>query len=336
MISHSPSVEGLRVVVRNPLIGFAEVAWRWAFASVAWALAIFEMAEYLRTLPVTAADLLFLRSGQGPLVSRAIRHILAGSGGRFIAATFALFIGMALLWVLASSLGRMATLRALISVILGLDSETKDGHSTAAAILGLQALRVALLAVTGLGLAGAALVANYFASDKGQRGPGIEFLIFLVLALTVVALSGTLNRILSIAPIFIALKNQQMSAAITSAVDFVVRRLKAVTAVSSAFSLMHIAAFVIGSSIVLFPVSFAGFLPGWMVLSAIVLLTLIYLALVDFLHVARLAAYLALLDESNAQQPVISYRPPVLPRWPASEDDILSDIPGLASPFQPS
>jgi hypothetical protein len=72
-----------------------------------------------------------------------------------------------------------------------------------------------------------------------------------------------------------------------------------------------------------------------MVLSAIVLLTLIYLALVDFLHVARLAAYLALLDESNAQ-PVISYRPPVLPRWPVSEDDILSDIPGLASPFQPS
>lgn len=335
MISHSPSVEGLRVVVRNPLIGFAEVAWRWAFAGVAWALAIFEMAEYLRTLPVTAGDLLFLRSGQGPLVSRAIRHILAGSGGRFIAATFALFIGMALLWVLASSFGRMATLRALISVILGSDSETKDGHSTTAAILGLQALRVALLAVTGLGLAGAALVADYFFSDKGQRWPGIEFLIFLVLALTVVALSGTLNRILSIAPIFIALKNQQMSPAITSAVDFVVRRLKAVTAVSSAFSLMHIAAFVIGSSIVLFPLSFAGFLPGWMALSATLLLTLIYLALIDFLHVARLAAYLALLDESNAQ-PVISYRPPVLPRWPASEDDILSDIPGLASPFQPS
>jgi hypothetical protein len=335
-MSRSPTVEGLRVVVRNPVIGFAEVAWRWAFAGAAWALVIFGMVEYLRTLPVTGGDMLFLRSGQGPLISRAIRHILAGSGGRFMAATFALFIGVALLWVLASSFGRMATLRALVSQILGTECETEEGHSPAAAMLGLQALRVALLASTVLSLTGAAFVANYFSSDRGQWRPGIEFLVFLVLVLTVVALSGTLNRILSIAPIFVALRNQRMLTAVTSAVDFVVRRLRAVTAVSSAFSLIHIAAFVIGSSIVVFPLSFAGFLPGWMVLSATVLLTLIYRVLIDFLHVARMAAYVALLNESEAERSMISYHPAAPPRWPASEDDILSDIPGLALPFQPS
>lgn len=332
MMSRSPTVEGLRVVARNPAIGFAEVAWRWAVTGAGWVLVIFAVVEYLKTLPVTARDMLFLQTGQGPLISRAIRHILAGSAGRFMAATFAFFLGMALLWVLAASFGRMATLRALISEILGKESEMEEGHSPAFAMVGLHALRVALLASTVLGLTGAAFLANFF--YRGQRRPGAEFLIFLALALTVVAVSGSLNRILSIAPIFIALGKHRTCSAVCSAVELIVRRLRAVTAVSSAFSLLHIAAFVIGSSVVVFPLSFAGFLPGWMVLSATALLTLIYLAFIDFLHVARLAAYVALLAQDKAEQPVISYHPPV-PR-PASEDDILSDIPGLAPPFQPS
>jgi hypothetical protein len=71
--------------------------------------------------------------------------------------------------------------------------------------------------------------------------------------------------------------------------------------------------------------------PGWLIFISIALLTLAYLAFVDFIYVARLAAYVSIVEAEDSPVPLLSYQPPFLPRPPASEDDILSDIPGLVT-----
>jgi hypothetical protein len=63
-----------------------------------------------------------------------------------------------------------------------------------------------------------------------------------------------------------------------------------------------------------------------MVFGGVLLVTLLYFAVVDFLYVGRLATYVFLLEE-----PELEPEPPVL--FP-SDDDILSDIPGLVPPLE--
>ena len=74
------------------------------------------------------------------------------------------------------------------------------------------------------------------------------------------------------------------------------------------------------------PLGFAGVLPAGVVLGGVLLVTLLYFAVVDFLYVGRLAAYVcASLEVSH---PRLEPIPAACP----ADDDILSDIPGLVPP----
>jgi len=114
MNSHSPTLEGFRVMFRRPSLGLAEISWRWSLGFATALLLFFSFVEYLDTLPVTAADLFLLRSRQPVLISRAIVHIFSGSAARVIAVSLVLIFAMALAWIGAASVGRAANLRALI------------------------------------------------------------------------------------------------------------------------------------------------------------------------------------------------------------------------------
>ena len=63
-----------------------------------------------------------------------------------------------------------------------------------------------------------------------------------------------------------------------------------------------------------------------MVFGGVLLVALLYFAAVDFLYVGRLATYVFLLE-----QPEPAPEPSMLLR---SDDDILSDIPGLVPPLE--
>src|SRR5438270_10795885 len=114
MSQRSPTVEGFRVMFRRPWIGLAEISWRWCFGAAAFALALLSFLEFLDTLPVTRGDLLFLRSRHPYLISQAIAHVLHGSSVRLVGVTILLGIGLTILWMLAGSFGRAATLNGLL------------------------------------------------------------------------------------------------------------------------------------------------------------------------------------------------------------------------------
>src|SRR5579863_4389102 len=114
MSSYSPTADGFRIIFRRPAIPCAEIAWRWTFASAAWLLGAFFLLEYLGSLPVTAVDRLLMGTQQPILISRAIQRIFHGSAFRFTEAGIVVLIALAVAWIVLASLGRAATLAAML------------------------------------------------------------------------------------------------------------------------------------------------------------------------------------------------------------------------------
>jgi hypothetical protein len=88
--------------------------WRWTAGAAAAALFVFGLFEYLNTLPVTNGELLFLRTRHPYLVGQAMAHILRGSLSRAVMAGLLAALMLAVLWMIAASVGRIATVRALL------------------------------------------------------------------------------------------------------------------------------------------------------------------------------------------------------------------------------
>src|SRR5438128_8816092 len=96
MNSHSPTLEGFRVMFRRPSLGLAEISWRWSLGFAAGILLFFSFVEYLDTLPVSDADLLLLRRHQPFLFSHAFLHIFCGSGLGLVSAVLVLILAITL------------------------------------------------------------------------------------------------------------------------------------------------------------------------------------------------------------------------------------------------
>ena len=109
----SPTLEGFRATFRWPSLTLAEIGWRWSVGAAACTLFGLLFLEYLNTLRVNEGELLFLRSRQPVLISRAIAHILRGSLARISFAGLLVAAALTVLWIVAASVGRAATVRAL-------------------------------------------------------------------------------------------------------------------------------------------------------------------------------------------------------------------------------
>jgi len=140
-----------------------------------------------------------------------------------------------------------------------------------------------------------------------------------------------LNWFFSLAAVFIA-DRRDTFAALGGAIDLCWSRPGSLIAATIWFGLAHVMAFVLASSVAALPLAFAGVLPGAVVLGGLLLVALLYFAVVDFLYAGRLAAYLFMTEvpESSFSE---NRTPPIRTgSFPRSEDDILSDIPGLVPP----
>jgi hypothetical protein len=333
MKGRSPTLEGFKLIFRQPSLGLGEIAWRWSFGAGATALLCFSFFEYLDTLPVSHRDLFLLRTRQPALVSRAFSHILAGSGVRFMAATVVLGLTLALAWMVIASLGRAATLRGLLDYFWA-DEPGKTFPFGMRALFGLNFLRAgAVLAV----LAGSigAMVLGGMASSEKDPSPGTAFLIFLAVAALAWLAWSVINWVLSVASIFVVVKDTDTLGAIGEAVGLVRDRPGAVFASSTWFGIGHLVAISVASSAIAFPMAFAGVLPGGVVFGGMLVVALLYFAVADLLYLGRLGSYVWIVEgpEIEPVPEVISppaTQPPalMLPNERIDPDElILSDLP---------
>jgi hypothetical protein len=306
-----PGMEGLRLVLRQPALGMAEIVWRWSFATTSWLLCGYLAFGYLDTLPVTNGDLFLLRSGVPALTFGAIQHILLSGRQRLVTAALICLITMCMAWVFAASVGRTATISVLLDranieatnsvVVDSQNSPTVLSRLLSKTVLTLHALRAALLLGMLVAFLGAVVVAGSASSYHGAH-PAIGFLLFLFLAGAIATLWCALDWLLSTAPIFAIRDGESTLGAISETVTLVCERFGALVRSSGLFGTIHLVVFFVVISLlsVLLPVA-RMFSPGAMVL-LILTLALLYFALIDFLRVARLAAYINIaVPEPNIQ-----------------------------------
>jgi len=346
----SPTLEGFRAAFRQPSLALAEIAWRWSVGASACTLLGFSFFEYLNTLPVNGRELLFLRSRQPILISRAIAHILRGSLTRVSLAALLAASALTVLWIFAASLGRAVTVRALLDHFSDRfvpDSAPESAPPTAraeacaprpsktdgnaidspavrfaerrkrflpASLLVVNFLRTAITLAAWFALVGASILAG-FASTDGNPQFGLVFLFFLPLAALVGGLWVILNWFLSLAALF-AVRNdndhhQDTLSAISAAVTLCRNRFGPVVAVSAWFGLAHIAAFMGASTVSSFSLGLVAVLPGRAVLATLTVLALIYFAVVDWLYTARLAGYVCIAEIPDALFAPAHSLPPV-------------------------
>lgn len=313
MKRHSPTLEGFQTMFRLPSLGLAEIAWRWSFGLAVGALLAFSLREYLATLPVTAGEMLLLRTRQPALILQALSRIMEGSAPRAMAALVVLLLGLTVAWTLLASVGRAAILKTLFETFQGRSGESET--SRPGSLVYLNFLRATVTLATVAASFGA-LFLSAAASSKTDPSPGSALLIFYMLILFIGLAWVVLNWFLSLAAIFVVGHGQDTFGALRAGVDLCWTHPLSVTAAAIWFGLAHALAFVVASSAAAAPLAFAEVLPAGVVLGGLLLVTLLYFAVVDFLYIGRLAAYVFMLEVPAIQ---------VVP----ADDDILSDIPGL-------
>lgn len=355
MATWSPTLEGFRVMFRRPSLSLAEVIWRWSCGVSAALLLAFSLLVYLDTLPVSNADQWMLRSGQPLFMSQALAHILHGSRLRVIAVGVILFCATSVFWILLGSVGRAATLSQLLehirrraqlvatsnAVALTEFSPTDLSQNSLRALAGLRFLRVALALAACAATLGAFVISSPL-STKTDPHPGLVFLLITIWTALIWIIWSGISWFLSTASIFVVRQGQDTFGAILAAVDLFRRRTGAIISVGTWFGAVHLVLFVIATSVVSFPLAFAGLIPPIVLIGAVLLLTLAYFAMVDALHIGRFAGYLAILEAPPAPPPPVPPPPPPFPdathsarRSPPEtamvdqDEPILSDSPAL-------
>jgi hypothetical protein len=333
----SPTLEGFRASFRRPSLTLAEIAWRWTVGAVGWALVFFWLIEFLDTLPVTKGDAALLSTRQPLLVGRAIEHILRGSLDRAVLAALFALIALSLLWIVMASVGRAATVHALLDYFRRdpasrVSTATPDSieRRPLRSLVGLNFLRAALTLAAILAIVGASILAS-FVSSKAKPHPGLVFILFLALAGLISIAWPVLNWFLSLGSIFAVRDGRDTLDALSAAVTFFRERSGRVFAVGTWTELAHLVAFSVAATAVSVPLAFLQIAPWRLVIAGIFLITLLYFAVVDWLYMARLAGYVCIAEMPDA---LASSAPMPAPPPQTSidrEESILSDVPGLAA-----
>jgi len=308
-------------MLRRPSLSLAEIMWRFSFGAAATVLVGLATISYLATLPVSGRDLLLLHAGHPLLVAQAIAHIFHGTALRVVIASVVMTSALAILWIIVASVGRFATLSPLLGYIRQRAHQIASAYDPAAAasdsspeaitsnhlrsLAGLHFLRVALGTAACASCVGAVFIARSV-STKADPRPGLAFLILVSLVFLIWALWSSLSWFLAAAPIFVVREGRDTFGALLETATLFRNRPGPFIAVGSWFGLTHLILLIGASTVVGFPLAFAGLLPPVIVLGAVFFLTLAYFAVVDALYIGRLAGYIAILEAPPPPPPPVA------------------------------
>ena len=293
--------QGFRAVGQRPGLVIAEIAWRWAFGAAAWVLVLLAARIVLRAIPVSSAEIAMARRSGIFQAADAIARILVEAWPELLRATAVLLPGIAALWILAASLGRAATLNAL------LDGRAPRRGLGFSSLLGLHFLRAAATLAAIIGYFGA-IVAGGMLLPPDPRYTALAVLIWLTVALLVAFCWTVINWFLSLAAIFIVRDGEATFAAVRSSLMLFRQQPSRYLGIATWFGLFRSGALV--AAIVLSLVAAA--MPNAVsAVVAVAVVALAYFAIADWLYIARLAAYLSLAEPEVGSE--IPFEMPPLP-----------------------
>ena len=300
MSACQPVRAGFSAAFRRPAIFVAEIAWRWAFTVAAWLLVAYGVLLFLRSVPVSDADM-FRLSGIIPgRVGATILHILTGSGPKMVRLAIALLVGTSLLSWLAYSVGRTAVLRSLL---------LRNHSQSAGAIFRLNLLRTVCLVLAVLAYAGCAFLIAHSSSAQDQTRPvsgASDFsLLFVLLALAIAWLWGKIDGRMTLAGVVKLRDGTGALESIVRATEISFRRIRQLAWIGLVFGFIKLILWVgvfFGAL-----VAFSMFAPlstllAWLALLAVLM---VYSAVANFFSVGALAAKVRVIewDEEELRGP---------------------------------
>ncbi|MDR3747212.1 MAG: hypothetical protein P4M04_03495 [Acidobacteriota bacterium] len=323
---HSAFQDGFAALWHDPALLLAELTWRWCFGFSAWALAIISAALFLDSLKISHGDEFLLGTLQPLLISSAVRHILHGSATRFLAQQVALFLGLTLLWSLAATAGRAATLGRLVAMFSA-DEEPETLRWEFGPIFVLQLLRAiwSLIALTVMILLLA--LGTIMAADARPMRAALLLSFGVGLAW---AFGAVLNWFFAVTPLFCIRTSAGAMDALAQCVNFAARQSGRLFGLGLGFGALRLVWAGTMFFVVLAPINWARHIaPGWVIV-AMVLLALIYFAGADLLYLARLGAYASLAEDDSRPAEEEAVQPAVSP-IPATESHEVPQIPETAT-----
>ena len=311
---------GLRAIRDNPALAFAEIAWRWTFGAAVYLVLFLTVRAIMAGIDVSSVEIEFAHHSDAVRIADAAARILVQVLPRFVHALAVTVPLLALVWIAAATLGRLATLRALRAPArsAGFQPAVAPASSrlyfSVAAIHALRALFsiAAFIAFFGTIFAISAQTSPDTVSDT------LALLVFgwMLFGLLVGMLWSVVNWFLALAPIFVVRDGSSIGRAIAASLAFYRSRSREYLAIASWYGLFRGAALAV-AILAGFVVVAAGSVRAGIALSIIVALG--YFAIADFLYIARLASYVAL---ANTPVPAI-----------AASAGVTSAVPDLPTPY---
>ena len=308
--AHSPFRDGFAAIWHEPVLLPAELVWRWCFGLSALGLGIISIGLFLRSLRVSRIDELFLRSLQPQLLDQALRHIFRGSLARFVLEQSVLLLGVTLLWALASTAGRAATLRRLVAMFR-IDDEPEPQASTwnFAPIFALHLLRamwtmIALAVGLGLLLYGMVMMQNNHALRAA-------FALSFGLG-SAAAIGFALNWYFWAATLFCVRSGGGAMEALEQAAEFSGRHGGRLIWYGIVFGTMRLIWAGLLFVAFLSPANLAPVIGGRWAIVLMGVVALVYFAGADALYLARLGAYVSLAEDDAhpVVEETVSLEPP--------------------------
>lgn len=280
----NPITQGLRAVTRDPAIFLVEILWRWSFAILACLLVVGVGVMLLGPLHVGHAWDTAWRSRDPQRMGQLVLAVLLLLGMKVIViAAIAVPLSIALLWGIFSALGRFVTVKRLRIGLTSLRFRS---------IFALQLLRAFIgwlcLVLLFAAMFGEALIAT--------RGPQPDLLLYYLMVLpSVVVISSfwlTVNWYFLLAAIF-GREGQSFRGALRQARQTVRQQRSDFAGTGFVFLLFRVVILLIATAICGLTSGMVGSSPQ-SYFTLLIIVSLAYFAIADFLYMARMAAYLAL------------------------------------------
>lgn len=283
------SRKSLSLVLSDPALIVAELAWRWAFAAGAIGVVLFYSRIVRDAISLSAADQGVLLSGNLMLTLDVLSRIVANALPFLAQAAIGALPKIALIWLVCITLGRSPLLRRIVA---------KSGSAAALpsqrfwiSMTAVHAVRILLLLIVVSAFLGASRIAGVLLGSDINH-PRIllaltAYLLTFGVGITVYLLS---NFVAALASLYVAQGRRTLDA-LADAVHASVRdkALLGAAAASNATLRTFAATIVTGVSVLLLPLS--RYVPATVLLVLAALLSVIYCIISDVLLLARTMAY---------------------------------------------
>ena len=287
---------GFSAIFRDPLVYLTELAWRWTYGIAAILLVVYGLLLFLKSLPVSDRDLFELSGIIPGLYVDALAHIFKGSGPKMVRLGLMLSFGLGSLWFLAASLGRTATLTALL-----------QKQARLRPILRLHFLRLFVGTSAWIAYIGALAVAASVARFENGQGyhPGKFYLVFLLLSIIISSAWSSASWYLSLGPIFSVRNSTGALDSLYDAAALVRRQARQFTWVGIFFGILRAIIWFAAFFTFMTAMGTAADAPPGVAIAVLILFVAAYSAVSDFIYLARMGSYLRILqfDEEERLRP---------------------------------